>query len=183
MLKRLQRLELVRKFIGTSEYLESKKKEREAGKEKLQAMRKEYYMQEEHMSKLSHALQEAEKQLAMQSIKCTHEGLLVARLLWTATKPRSILEKLTSECATQLNEFLNLAEGCIYAFAATYKNSTPDSCTDEYQYVISLCGILTNLSSIPEGRLFLMWNPFGRAIYTMGLDMMRAISAGSLKWF
>lgn len=138
------------------------------------------------MSKLSHTLQETEKDLAVQSIRCTREGLLVSRLLWIATKPRLILEKLTSECATQLHDFLNLAEGCIYAFAATYKNSMPDPCTDEYQYVISLCGVLTNLSSIPEGRLFLMWNPFGRAIYTLIFNMMGTISgskAGSLKWY
>lgn len=137
------------------------------------------------MSKLSHALQETEKELALQSIRCTREGLLASRLLWTTTKPRRVLERLVSECATELHDFFNLAEGCIYAFFATYKDSMPDACTDEYQYVTALCGILTNLSSIPEGRLFLMWNPLGRAIYSLILDVMGAISgknAGSLKW-
>lgn len=166
--------------------MQSKKNEREEVRQKLQEMRKEYYMQEEHLSKISHAFQETEKKLAIQSINCTRDGLLISRLLWTATKPRMILERLTSECAAQLHEFLNLVEGCIYAFTATYKDSMPDSCCDEYQYVTSLCGILTNLSSIPEGRLFLLWNPFGRAIYTLSLNVMKTISgkkAGSLKWY
>lgn len=155
-------------------------------KQKLKAMRREYYMQEEHMSKLTRTLQDNESKLAMESIKCTHEGVLLGRLLWKATKPRKVLERLTSQCSDELHDFLNLAEGSIYAFSATYGEAMPEPNTDEYQYVTALCGILTNLSSIPDGRLFLMWNPLGRAIYTLILDIMGTIcgkKAGSLKWY
>lgn len=138
------------------------------------------------MSKLTRTLQENERKLALQSIQCTHEGLLLSRLLWKATKPRKVLEMLTLRCTQELHDFLNLAEGCVYAFATTYAAAIPDENTDEYQYIVSLFGILTNLSSIPDGRLFLMWNPMGRALYSITLDIMETIlddKSESLKWY
>lgn len=154
-------------------------------KQKLSILRNEYYMQEEHLSKLAHALRENEDKLTMQSAKCTREGFVFSRLIWRATKPRRILEKLTSKCADDLHDLMGLVETCIYAFSETYGNDLPSSTSDEYQYIVSLCGILTNLSSIPDGRLFLVWNPLGRAIYNLILDkmeIMHSSKAGSLKW-
>lgn len=172
-------------MLGTTEYLEDKKEERDRARKRLECLRQEYYLQEEHMSKLANTLQEGEVKLAMHSVKSTHEGLLISRLVWRATKPRRVLEMLTSECTEELHDLLNLIEACIYSFATTYGDTVPNPNSDEYQYVLCLCGILTNLSSIPDGRLFLMWNPIGRAIYSLILDIMGNVScreAGSLKW-
>lgn len=148
----------------------------------MDALRTEWYMQEEHMAKISSQLRAAEQELEMQSIYCTHQGLLLSRLLWKITSIHYMVEFVTSNCSSELEEILRLIDSCIYGYMKTYSDEPFNVDSEECQYLVALCGILTNISSVPDGRHFLMNATVSRDIYDLIIKVIPCISTDDLKW-
>lgn len=51
--------------------------------------------------------------------------------------------------------------GTFGAFINTYKSAFPPTSNVEYQFIMGLLGIVTNISASPEGREFLITNSSG----------------------
>lgn len=148
----------------------------------MDALRTEWYMQEEHMAKISSQLRAAEQELEMQSTYCTHQGLLLSRLLWKITNMHYMVEFVTSNCSSELEDILRLIDSCIYGFMKTYSDDQLNVDSEECQYLVALCGILTNISSVPDGRHFLMNATVSRDIYDLIIKVIPNISTDDLKW-
>ena len=52
--------------------------------------------------------------------------------------------------------------GSLVSFIETYNNAIPSQCADESQFIMSFCGIVTNLAAAPAGRQFIANNPVGK---------------------
>lgn len=52
-------------------------------------------------------------------------------------------------------------DGTFEAFVNTYRSAFPPTSNVEYQFVMGLLGIVTNISASPEGREFLITNSNG----------------------
>jgi hypothetical protein len=48
----------------------------------------------------------------------------------------------------------------------TYDSMMPSQYTDESQFIMSMCGIVTNIAAMPAGRQFLVTNSNGRELLT-----------------
>lgn len=79
-------------------------------------------------------------------------------------------------------EFLSITDGSFVAFINTYRNAFPPTCNVEYQFIIGLLGIVTNISATPEGREFLITDMNGRAFVQKMVKLMPTLplSQGSL---
>lgn len=165
--------------------LELKQKEREGVRKRLEALKTEWYMQVKHMNKLSKQLSDAEKELEMQSVYCTNQGLILSRLLWKVMKLNGIVEYVTENCEEHLQELIRIVDGCIYGFIKTFRDDIPNPEAEEYQYIVALCGLLTNLSSVPDGRHFLMNNNSTLDLYNLIIQVLPQIAsnkATDLQW-
>lgn len=58
----------------------------------------------------------------------------------------------------KIGEFLSIVNGTFEAFVTTYKSIFPTKSNIEYQFIMGLLGIITNISANPEGREFLITN-------------------------
>lgn len=165
--------------------LELKEKERVEVRKRLELLKTEWYMQVEHMNRLSKELTDAEKELELQSVYCTHQGLILSRLLWKVLKMSDLVEYVTANCEEHLLELIRVVDGCIYGFRKTYQDELPSTDAEEYRYVLALCGLLTNLSSAPDGRHFLMNKDVTLDLYNLIIEFLPEIpddAAEDLKW-
>ncbi|XP_070524559.1 heat shock factor 2-binding protein [Cardiocondyla obscurior] len=66
-----------------------------------------------------------------------------------------------SQVQDKIGELLSIVNGTFGAFVSTYKSAFPPTSNVEYQFVMGLLGIVTNISARPEGREFLITIPSG----------------------
>lgn len=93
-----------------------------------------------------------------------------------------MVEFVTSNCSGELEEILRLIDSCIYGYMKTYSDEPFNVDSEECQYLVALCGILTNISSVPDGRHFLMNATVSRDIYDLIIKVIPCISTDDLKW-
>lgn len=162
---------------GLNMKLELKEKERAEVHKRLELLKTEWSMQVKHMNRLSKELTDAEKELELQSVYCTHQGLVLSRLLWKVLKMNNLVEYVTANCEDHLLELIRVVDGCIYGFIKTYRDEIPTIEAEEYQYIIALCGLLTNISSVPDGRHFLMNKDVTLDLYNLIIEFIPQIPA------
>lgn len=75
---------------------------------------------------------------------------------------------LLAQFQNKLGELLSIVNGSFDAFVDIYKCALPPTNNVEYQFIMGLLGIVTNVSASPEGREFLIRN-------TSGLEFVRKI--------
>lgn len=149
-------------------------------------MRTEWYMQEEHMVKIAKQLADAEKEIELQSDFCTHQGLVLSKLLWKVTTLNHQVEFITTKCARNLEELLKVMDGCLYGFTKTYSGDIPNPEAEECQLIVALCGVLTNISSVPDGRHFLMSRDNSLTLYDFMIGTLPSLFSGQLddlRWY
>ncbi|XP_029177144.1 heat shock factor 2-binding protein-like, partial [Nylanderia fulva] len=102
-------------------------------------------------------------QIISQSTYCTSLGAVLSNLTWHASRFPQIVDIWLTTFHTQnkIGEFLSIVNGTFGAFVNTYRNVFPPTSNIEYQYIIGLLGIVTNISESPEGREFLITNSNG----------------------
>jgi hypothetical protein len=64
----------------------------------------------------------------------------------------------------KVTDFLAIVNGSLVSFMETYDALMPSQHTDESQFILSMCGIVTNIAATPAGRQFLVTNSNGREL-------------------
>ncbi|KAL6444672.1 hypothetical protein ACFW04_002039 [Cataglyphis niger] len=100
-------------------------------------------------------------QIINQSTYCTSLGAVLSNLTWRASRFPQIVDIWLTTFQNKIGEFLSIVNGTFGAFINTYRNAFPPTSNIEYQFVIGLLGIVTNISASPEGREFLITNSNG----------------------
>ncbi|XP_012055043.1 PREDICTED: heat shock factor 2-binding protein-like [Atta cephalotes] len=110
------------------------------------------------------AFEEVERlkdQILSQSTYCTSLGAVLGNLTWRASRFPQIVDTWLSNFQSKIGEFLSIVNGTFGAFVNTYRSAFPPTSNVEYQFVMGLLGIVTNISASPEGREFLITNSSG----------------------
>ncbi|XP_078035889.1 heat shock factor 2-binding protein [Augochlora pura] len=102
------------------------------------------------------------EQLFNQSAYCTSLGAVLGNLTWRASRFPEIVDVWLSAFQHKIGGLLSITDGSFEAFTKTYRTAFPPTSNDEYQFIISLLGIVTNISASPKGREFLITNSNGK---------------------
>ncbi|XP_011876176.1 PREDICTED: heat shock factor 2-binding protein-like [Vollenhovia emeryi] len=100
-------------------------------------------------------------QILSQSTYCTSLGAVLGSLTWRASRFPQIADVWLSNFQNTIGEFLSIVNGTFGAFVSTYRSAFPPTSNIEYQFVMGLVGIVSNISASPEGREFLITNSSG----------------------
>ncbi|XP_024935511.1 heat shock factor 2-binding protein isoform X2 [Cephus cinctus] len=101
-------------------------------------------------------------QIMHQSTFCTSLGAVLCNLLWRASYFTQNVHVWLSGFQNKVGEFLCIVNGSFVSFINTYGDGLPSMNSDEFQFIMGLLGIVTNMSSTPEGREFLITNTNGK---------------------
>jgi hypothetical protein len=69
--------------------------------------------------------------------------------------------------------------GSLTSFIETYESSLPGHYDDESQFIMSMCGIITNITAAPAGRQFLVSHPMGKELLVQFSRILPVIPAPS----
>nr|XP_031825488.1 heat shock factor 2-binding protein-like [Nomia melanderi] len=122
------------------------------------------------------------EQMLNQSAYCTSLGAVLGNLTWRASRFPEIVDVWLSAFQHKIGEFLLITDGSFLAFVKAYRAAFPPTSNAEYQFIIALLGIVTNISASPEGREFLISNPNGKDFVQKIVSLMPTLplSQGSL---
>ncbi|XP_046823224.1 heat shock factor 2-binding protein-like [Vespa crabro] len=144
-------------------YLNSRKDEREPGLQyKYEQMEEQLHIQATELEKAIEETQTLKIQILNQSNFCASLGAVLGNLAWRASRFPEIVDIWVSGLQNKVREFLSIVSGSFVAFISTYETSIPPTNNVEYQFVLGLLGIVTNISSTPKGREFLITSQNGR---------------------
>ncbi|XP_076638719.1 heat shock factor 2-binding protein [Colletes latitarsis] len=162
---------------------------KEEEKKKVSALEQEcerlYIQLQQQIAEKTKAQEEIEylrDQILNQSTYCTSLGAVLGNLTWRASRFPEIVDVWLSAFQDKISEFLSITNGSFVAFINTYRNAFPPTSNVEYQFIIGLLGIVTNISASPEGREFLITDPNGRDFVQKMVELMPTLplSQGSL---
>ncbi|XP_070548493.1 heat shock factor 2-binding protein-like isoform X2 [Ptychodera flava] len=107
-------------------------------------------------------LSEVNKELSDQSEYCASLGSAVCTLLWRVSRNEDSVHSFI--VGSKVADFLIIVRHTMESYIATYQDEMPDEHTDESQFVLALCGIITNIAAFACGREFLVTNSNGRSL-------------------
>ncbi|XP_033324170.1 heat shock factor 2-binding protein [Megalopta genalis] len=125
-------------------------------------LRTQLHQQLEANKIIQREIEYMKEQLFNQSAYCTSLGAVLGNLTWRASRFPEIVDVWLSAFQHKIGELLSITDGSFEAFMKTYRTAFPPTSNDEYQFIISLLGIVTNISASPEGREFLITNSNGK---------------------
>ncbi|KAG7202996.1 hypothetical protein KM043_010127 [Ampulex compressa] len=133
-------------------------------------------------STVEKSLKDNEEKISALEAKCDE---LRAELQSQANENKTTkeeIERLKTQFQNKIGEFLLIVNGSFMAFISTYEAAFPPTSNAEYQFVIALLGIVTNISASAEGREFLITNPSGKDFVYNTVKLMPSLplSTGSL---
>ncbi|PSN34432.1 hypothetical protein C0J52_20393, partial [Blattella germanica] len=149
---------------------------------KYKLLQSEWDKQQEHLGKMQQDLFHARNQLQQQSQFCASLGAVMGNLLWKTSRIPPVVDMLLS--GNKVAEFLSIVNGSLVSFIETYGNGMPGQCADESQYIMSFCGIVTNIAAAPAGRQFIANNPVGKDLieqFSKALILIPVPSGNCLK--
>ncbi|XP_031556716.1 heat shock factor 2-binding protein-like isoform X2 [Actinia tenebrosa] len=179
--------------ILTSDLLDSYSK-LEASQEELQQVHSENhklrteldYLQQEHQRQIGEAekrynnligdydrgreekfdlkcqLADVNQQLIDQSDYCASLGASVCTLLWRVSRQQQSVSTLLE--GAKAEEFLHLTRKTIISYFATWGEDDPQEKSEELEFVLALCGIITNIAAAPCGREFFTRKEIGQVL-------------------
>jgi len=117
-----------------------------------------------------------------QSEYCAKLGVGTCTLLWKASQIQDAVESMLK--GEDGNNFYQVAHHTLEYFVTAVQDATSklDDTTTEYQFVLSLCGVLTNFSASPEGRDSLMTSQHGIDLVTSIMIVLWSLSCKESKW-
>lgn len=98
-------------------------------------------------------------QLKKQSSFCAKMGATMGTILWKCCKIPNTVDIIVS--SENLNDLIILTNGTLVSFMETFNSSFPRLDTDEYKFVLSLCGTLTNVAAQQQGRQYILSEKIG----------------------
>ncbi|KAI4500271.1 hypothetical protein M0802_004688 [Mischocyttarus mexicanus] len=143
--------------------LSNRKDDAELGLQyKYDEMKEQLHSQTIELEKAIKETQSLKIQILNQSSFCASLGAVLGNLAWRASRFPEIVDIWLSGLQNKVREFLSIVSGSFVAFISTYETGIPPTNNVEYQFVLGLLGIVTNISSIPKGREFLITNQNGK---------------------
>ncbi|XP_062517649.1 heat shock factor 2-binding protein-like [Corticium candelabrum] len=120
---------------------------------KMDSLMTEYEVDKEEKYNLQCQLSDVRQQLTQQSEFCSSMGASVCSLLWRVSRIEDNVDAILSGCTMEpfLDVICKTLESCVIA----YPKDFPPETSDEAQFVLSLCGIITNIAASASGREFL----------------------------
>ncbi|XP_063233938.1 heat shock factor 2-binding protein-like isoform X3 [Bacillus rossius redtenbacheri] len=146
----------------TKQAMELLHAECEGIKQKYRQLQLEWSSQQEHLGKMQSELYRLRGQIQLQSQFCASLGSVTGNLLWKCSRLPPVIDLLLS--GNKLVDFLSLVSGSLQSFLETYGGDLPPTGSDECQFIMSLCGIVTNVAAAAAGRQFLATSERGREL-------------------
>lgn len=106
---------------------------------------------------------ELSQQLTQQAEFCSSMGAACCTLLWRVSRHEDCIHSILG--GSKVSEFLTLTGSTLQSFLATYgQGEMPGETSEEAQFVLALCGIITNIAASAYGRDFLASSGDGQAL-------------------
>ncbi|KAK2589238.1 hypothetical protein KPH14_002039 [Odynerus spinipes] len=131
-------------------------------KYKYEQLKEQLHNQTIELERAIEETQNLKIQILNQSTFCASLGAVLGNLAWRASRFPEIVDIWLSGLQNKVREFLSIVSGSFVAFISTYETGIPPTNNVEYQFVLGLLGIVTNISSMPKGREFLITNQNGK---------------------
>ncbi|XP_032235036.2 heat shock factor 2-binding protein [Nematostella vectensis] len=123
----------------------------------------DYDKEREEKFQLKCQLTSVNQSLLDQSEYCASMGAAACTLLWRVSRQQDSVSSLLA--GTKAEEFLEITTKTLDSYFATCDDSDTDQeKSEEFQFVLALCGIVTNLAAAPCGRDFLVTNSSGQGL-------------------
>ncbi|XP_060063773.1 heat shock factor 2-binding protein-like [Ylistrum balloti] len=102
------------------------------------------------------------QQLSQQSDYCSSLGSACCTLLWRVSRCEESIQSIL--VGTKVDEFLCLVTSTLQSYVSAYKVDWPKDDQEETQFILALCGIITNIAASAYGRDFLITNQNGQQV-------------------
>ncbi|XP_021362678.1 heat shock factor 2-binding protein-like isoform X2 [Mizuhopecten yessoensis] len=110
------------------------------------------------------------QQLSQQSDYCSSLGSACCTLLWRVSRCEESIQSIL--VGTKVDEFLCLVTSTLQSYVSAYKSDWPKDDQEETQFILALCGIITNIAASAYGRDFLITNQNGRHVIDTYLNVL-----------
>ncbi|XP_072045657.1 heat shock factor 2-binding protein-like [Amphiura filiformis] len=147
--------------------LTESQQEVEHWKSRCQTAKADQDTERQEMLSLKADLSAAHQQLSQQSEYCAKMGAACCTLLWRVSQQQDTIAPLL--VGSQMESFLQLVCHTLDSFLATFQGDEDEDepglkeDSEEVQFVMALCGIITNIAASADGREFLSCQKSGQA--------------------
>jgi hypothetical protein len=146
------------------------RKEREELEKTLEYMKRrndtlktDYEQEKKEKFALKCEVNDLQQQLSQQADYCTSMGAACCTLLWRVSRQEECIHSILS--GSKVSDFLQLGASTLQSYLDTYSaDSLPDESSLESQFVLALCGTVTNVAASAYGRDFLSSSKEGLAL-------------------
>ncbi|XP_015366659.1 PREDICTED: uncharacterized protein LOC107163651 [Diuraphis noxia] len=156
--------------------------ENEVWKTKYLLMQHEWRCQQNTIGRLEIQTMKLQSQLKQQSQFCSKAGYILGYCLWKATQiPDVINIILIKDKILELSEIMS---GVLASFNDTYQSKIPITDTEETRFVLSIIGLVANLSTVDAGQRFFSQTNSGKNVIRLIVCILIRIpspSANQLK--
>ncbi|CAH3103423.1 unnamed protein product [Pocillopora meandrina] len=135
----------------------------------------ERYKEEKYVLKCQ--LSEASQQMNDQSDYCSCMGAAVCTLLWRVSRQQESVTSLLG--GNKAEEFLQITSRTVESyFDSCAGGEEAKENSEEFQFVLALVGIITNMAAAAQGREFLVTKDSGRVLIDTFMKVLGGSSAG-----
>ncbi|EDV25720.1 uncharacterized protein TRIADDRAFT_55117 [Trichoplax adhaerens] len=149
---------------------------------KHEQLEDEVKVQKQETDRLQGTLTQMNEELSQQLEYCANMGASMGTMLWKLSKDEQCVQSMLVGVRTE--EFLRLVAQTIDSFIATYSDKSvamPSEISDESEYILSLCGIVTNMAATPDGRDYLISSECGREVFEAFFTVLCAAPNNKLR--
>ncbi|XP_015120867.1 heat shock factor 2-binding protein isoform X2 [Diachasma alloeum] len=112
--------------------------------------------EQKKVENLEQQLRHLANESAGQVTFCTHLGAVLGNLIWKSSRSSPQVDLWLNENRQNLKDLLSITNTALESFIQTFEGKFPDMKEEQYQFMMSLMGTVTNISSNSTGRQFLI---------------------------
>ncbi|XP_063991299.1 heat shock factor 2-binding protein-like [Diachasmimorpha longicaudata] len=120
--------------------------------------------EQKKVERLEQQLRQLANESTGQVTFCTHLGAVLGNILWKSSRSSPLVDLWLNENRQNLTDFLSIANTALESFLQTFGENLPDIKEDQCQFMMSLMGTVTNISSNSTGRQFLISHENGKVL-------------------
>ncbi|XP_074645900.1 heat shock factor 2-binding protein-like [Tubulanus polymorphus] len=155
---------------------DSLKCEREHWKSRYESTLSECEKEREEKFQLQCEIQNVNDQMSEQFQYLSTMGAASCTLLWRVSRCEDSIESILT--GSKIGDFLTVVNSTIQSYSVTYKEEKPAENSDETQFILALCGIVTNIAASAYGRNFLVTNEIGVKLLDSMMDTLSDLKHG-----
>lgn len=153
-------------------------KELEHLKRRNESLKAEFEKEKQEKFSSKCEVSDLQQQLSQQADYCTSMGAACCSLLWRVSRQEENIHSILT--GSMVSEFLQLAASTLQSYLDTYTTeSLPNESSLESQFVLALCGTITNIAASAYGRDFLSTREEGRALIDVLCTSLAEAPTGS----